>query len=58
MVFFKRETVPKVENKHRVISDAKEKGRLDAEGIKSLVCSTCWDWGDEETCLFMLSKLV
>lgn len=58
MVIFKRKTVPKVENKHRVISDAQEKGRLDAEGMKSLACSACWDWGDEEACLFMLSKLV
>ena len=50
--------MPKVENKHRVISDAQEKGRMDAEGMKSLACSMCWDWGDEEACLFMLSKLV
>ena len=58
MVIFKRKTVPKVENKHRVISDAQEKDRMDAEGMKSLACSTCWDWGDEEACLFMLSKLM
>ena len=58
MVIFKRKTVPKVEDKHRVISDAQEKGRMDAEGMKSLACSTCWDWGDEEAWLFMLSKLV
>ena len=50
--------MPKVENKHRVISDAQEKGGLDVEGMKSLACSTCWNWGDEEACLFMLSKLV
>ena len=50
--------MPKVENKHRVISDAQEKGRLDAKGMKSLAFSTCCDWGDEEACLFMLLKLV
>ena len=50
--------MPKVENKHRVISDAEEKGRMDAEGMKSLACSTCCDWGDKETWLFMLSRLV
>ena len=27
--------MPKVENKHRVISNAQEKGRMDAEGMKS-----------------------
>ena len=32
--------MPKVENKHRVISDAQEKGQMDAEGMKSLACST------------------
>ena len=37
MVIFKRKTVPKVENKHRVISDAQEKG-----GLKSLACSMWW----------------
>ena len=36
--------MPKVENKHRVINAAQEKGQMDAEGIKSLACSTWWTW--------------
>ena len=37
MVIFKRKTVPKVENKHRVISATHEKGRM-----KGLACSMWW----------------
>ena len=29
-------------NKHRVISTTQERGRMDAEGLKSLACSTWW----------------
>ena len=52
MVIFKRKMVPKVENKHRVITDAQEKGQ-----IKSLPSSMRWTGETEKpACLCFRSS--
>ena len=57
MVIFKRKTLPKVANKHRVVIAAQEKGWMDGEGMKTWI-EKVWrsrrgGLGGEGACLFV-----
>ena len=58
IVIFKRKIVPKVKNKHKLIRAIQEKGQMDAEGMKSLTCSTWWTGEMKKPAYSCSSKLM